>query len=354
MRTRRTLKSADFTSRTVKRKYTKVIAAGLTTICLLSGAAANAATKANADRQPLTQTLLNKIVITADGQQLLNPPEPQTSAACLSRHDTGSARAISNWIIGNELYKSYQDPTAACEGFYPYTVSEAHMFLQIGAAATISVALDIEKVDTTFVAGCPVPGDMIYLGDLTDIVFPAAGLYDVSIQLAQPVVVDGPFFLGFFFASSVSAAWELALVTDNALVSCVSYNIWDTAIGYVDLGASASVHQSIYVETDICFNAPADAGCFEFDGRVILHTGGTLSDSPACCARAGDANHDGETNISDLSHIISFLFGGGPAALCADEADANGDNTVNISDVTMLMSFLFSGGKEPVCGATGT
>lgn len=344
MRMRQTLKSAKLT----------VTVVNLMMVFLLSGVSATAATKANAERQPVTQTSINKIVITADGAQLFNPPELQTSVACLSRHDGGAILAIAGWIVGNELYKSYQDPTAVCDGAYPYTVTDAHMILQISAAATITIALDIEKVDTTFLPGCPVPGDMIFLGDLTAISFPGPGLYEVSLQLDQPVVVDGPFFVGFFFGSSISAAWELSLVTDTTRIPCVSYNIWDTTIGYVDLGDPVSVHQSIYVETNLCYSAPGDVGCFEFDGRVLLHTSGLLSNATACCATAGDANHDGKINISDITHLIAYLFAGGLTAFCLDEADANGDNKVNISDITRLISFLFNGDKDPVCGSTGT
>lgn len=357
MQTRRTLKSSSFMPNNVIWKHAikkrPAALAAVAMISFLSGVPAHAVTKANAAKQLLAQTQVNRIVITSDGRQLFNPPELQTSVACLSRHDKGTVWAVASWIVGNELYKSYQDPTAACGGFYPYTITDAHMFLQISASATIAVALDIEKIDTVFIPGCPVPGDMIHLGDLTTITFPAPGLYEVSLQLSQPVVVNGPFFLGFFFGSSVSAAWQLALITDNVRVPCVSYNIWDTTIGYVDLGDPESVHQAIYAEWDACYNAPADVGCFEFDGRIVLHTSGILADAAACCVTAGDANHDTKINIADILHIIAFLFTGGPASVCADEADANGDNKVNISDVTKLVSFLFHGSLAPVCGSTG-
>ncbi|MFQ5606522.1 MAG: dockerin type I repeat-containing protein, partial [Candidatus Zixiibacteriota bacterium] len=250
--------------------------------------------------------------------------------------------------------KSYQDPTKVCQGSYPYTITNAHMFLQIAAPATITVALDVEQVDTTFIPGCPVPGDMVFLGDLTDITFPEAGLYDVDILFDQPVVVDGPFFLGFFFATSINAAWDLALITDNARTACVSYNIWDTAVGYIDLGDVQSVHQAIYPDTDPCFNAAAGAGCFEFDGRIILHTSGSLSDPAQCCVVAGDANHDARVNISDITFIISYLFSGGAAPSCNDEADANSDGKVNIADITGIIEFLFAAGPAPACGTSGT
>ncbi len=72
----------------------------------------------------------------------------------------------------------------------------------------------------------------------------------------------------------------------------------------------------------------------------------------SCCEVAGDANSDGNVNISDVTFGISRIFAGGGAPSCQDQADANGDNTYNISDVTYNITRIFAGGAEPVCGLT--
>jgi len=56
---------------------------------------------------------------------------------------------------------------------------------------------------------------------------------------------------------------------------------------------------------------------------------------------AGDVNHDGKVNISDVTALINYLLGGGEA--CAICADVNGDEKVTISDVTALINVLLGG-----------
>lgn len=73
-----------------------------------------------------------------------------------------------------------------------------------------------------------------------------------------------------------------------------------------------------------------------------------------CCRIAGDANHDGKYNISDITFGIARIFAGGERPQCDDEINANGDNSFNIADVTYGIARIFAGGKAPVCGKTGT
>ena len=73
-----------------------------------------------------------------------------------------------------------------------------------------------------------------------------------------------------------------------------------------------------------------------------------------CCNLPGDFNDDGSVDISDLTAMVDFMFGGGPAAVCADEADVNGDNGIDISDLTYRVDFMFGGGPAPICGTTGS
>jgi Dockerin type I domain len=321
-------------------------------ICATSSVAAQ---KQNAKITRIADRPVTAISIAPDGSQTIGAASGlATAIQCVSRHDSGAVWAIGNWILGNELYKSYQDPVAACGGAYPYSIETVHFVLQIASAATITVALDIEEVDLNFLPGCPVPGNMLYLGALTDITFPSAGLYDVAIALDTPQVVDAPFFVGFFFATLTNPAWGLSLVTDSFQVPCVSYNIWDTTLGYIDLGDNLSVHQSIYPSSDPCFNAVENsASCFGFDGRVLLYTSGVISESTGCCLVAGDANHDGRKNIADITFMIDRIFSGGPPPVCSDEFDANSDNRINVTDITYMIAHIFQGQAGPICGTTG-
>jgi hypothetical protein len=56
----------------------------------------------------------------------------------------------------------------------------------------------------------------------------------------------------------------------------------------------------------------------------------------------GDANSDGEVDISDGIHVLNYLFIGGPSPRCPAIADANASGSVDISDGIAILSFLFS------------
>lgn len=75
----------------------------------------------------------------------------------------------------------------------------------------------------------------------------------------------------------------------------------------------------------------------------------------------GDANADGQIDISDPIAVLSSLFGAPALQLpCADSADANDSGTVNIADAITLLSFLFQGSPAqlpspfPDCGGDPT
>ena len=55
---------------------------------------------------------------------------------------------------------------------------------------------------------------------------------------------------------------------------------------------------------------------------------------------AGDANDDGEVNISDVSFLIDILLGGNASEEVRDRADVNGDGEVNISDINFIIDII--------------
>ena len=68
--------------------------------------------------------------------------------------------------------------------------------------------------------------------------------------------------------------------------------------------------------------------------------------------RRGDANADGDSNITDAVGILEHLFGSGEKPSCLGSADANDSGTIDIADPVFLLNFLFSGGPQPAepCG----
>ena len=159
-----------------------------------------------------------------------------TADTCLSSPVDTITHLISGWVIGNELYKNYIDPGASgCS--YPYTITAINMPMYFTSGASFPVSVDIESVDSLSIPGCNVPGEMIALSSDWDIDIPAeGGFYDIWIPLDSPITVSGPVFAGFFIGGLIDASTGVAVVVDSThLEQCVSFNIWDPEIGFIDL-----------------------------------------------------------------------------------------------------------------------
>jgi len=68
---------------------------------------------------------------------------------------------------------------------------------------------------------------------------------------------------------------------------------------------------------------------------------------PATC---GDANSDGNVDISDVVYLTAYIFSGGAAPDRLEYGNANCDSGIDISDVVYLISHIFSGGSAPCAG----
>jgi len=72
-----------------------------------------------------------------------------------------------------------------------------------------------------------------------------------------------------------------------------------------------------------------------------------------CCRDIYRGNVNGDAaeslNISDITYLVAYCFGGGPAPKCIEEGNVNGDGSeaLNISDITYLVSYCFGGGPLP-------
>ncbi len=61
----------------------------------------------------------------------------------------------------------------------------------------------------------------------------------------------------------------------------------------------------------------------------------------------GDANGDGEVNVSDAVYIINYVFVNGPTPDPLDAANANCDQEVNVSDAVWIINYVFVNGAAP-------
>lgn len=60
----------------------------------------------------------------------------------------------------------------------------------------------------------------------------------------------------------------------------------------------------------------------------------------------GDANDDGNVDISDAIKLLAYLFTGGDAPGCLDSGDTNDDGDLNITDSIFLLNYLFTGNLD--------
>ena len=101
---------------------------------------------------------------------------------------------------------------------------------------------------------------------------------------------------------------------------------------------------------DSCDNCPFvyNTAQTDFNGNGI----GDVCEN--CCLNLrGNANGDPADicDISDLTFLVDFLFGGGPAPDCVNEGDVNasgGTVPVDVSDQTYLIDYIFGGGPPPL------
>jgi hypothetical protein len=61
--------------------------------------------------------------------------------------------------------------------------------------------------------------------------------------------------------------------------------------------------------------------------------------------RRGDADGDGEIDLTDPIRVLDRLFLGGEPLSCPDAADANDDGELNLTDVIAVLDRLFLGGE---------
>ncbi len=64
----------------------------------------------------------------------------------------------------------------------------------------------------------------------------------------------------------------------------------------------------------------------------------------------GDSDGNFIVTISDAVHLITYIFGGGPAPISTAAGDADCNGIVTISDAVYLITYIFGGGPAPCAG----
>lgn len=83
----------------------------------------------------------------------------------------------------------------------------------------------------------------------------------------------------------------------------------------------------------------AEGGCGVWEPAEV--EGGRIVLEPSMIR--GDANTDGQINITDAIKVLSFLFNSVREPACLKAADADDDGALNITDPILLLGVLFGG-----------
>jgi len=185
----------------------------------------------------------------------LNRPMLITADTCYAKMHTELAWRIDGWVWGYELYEAYIDPEVSCQDPYPFTILAVNMPMVFDAATPLDVQVDIIEPNSTAYPGCHVPGDELAVSSEYNLSVPeGGGLFDIWIPLDTPIVVNGPFFAGFYIGNKIDTAVHAAVVTDDDPPdSCDCFNVWDSEIGWVDLNKN---------------------DYYNFPGRLVLYAAG--------------------------------------------------------------------------------
>jgi hypothetical protein len=85
------------------------------------------------------------------------------------------------------------------------------------------------------------------------------------------------------------------------------------------------------------------------DGFGLAHGFWQDFATDSCDCNPGDANGDGEINVSDVVYEVNYIFKGGPPpvpySICS--GDVNCDCTENIGDAVYKINYVFKGGPPP-------
>jgi len=180
-----------------------------------------------------------------------------------------------------------------------------------------------------------VTGDTITDGMSISLSYPFANLSDY--------LVPGPGATGIFYRtgknSSSSREGRLALPgyqLDNS--EKTDY----CALRYPDIGTAD--YQVVFFAFP--FEAIPQSGANPNNARTVM---GKIMDwfGISKSFTRGDANGDGDINITDVVFLVNYLFLDGPAPTPLEGGDADSSGEVDIADAIFLINYLFLDGPPP-------
>ncbi len=251
-----------------------------------------------------------------------------------------------------------------CWGVYPHTAGgliygsnmDGTLFILQENTVILSDTLRVEEVQA--IGGTQVRVDIHVTNSLPlrKIVIPIgyAGDYNMTLDSVSTVGTRTDYFEGKQYSGS-------DLINSRFAYSLTSSNFGSSP----DLDPGSGPVLSLYFQipegasgqTNPVSITPFNTIVPSFTNRCIGYLPDTISGSvevtQATCCTALRGNADGDandnTNVADLTRLVSYLFQGTAELLCPEEGNVDGDpgENITIADVTHLVNYLFKGGSAP-------
>jgi len=186
------------------------------------------------------------------------------------------------------------------------------------------------------------------------------GLWDVSVMYNDylfPATLDNGFNIYEEIAMITSIDPDSAFRGDSLMVAISgiytnlgqdSTTVWFQQGSSTLYAYSTSVFSLTYLESWFDLPLSVSTGSWDVwvsDWQTMQDVG--LSNGFTILYICGDANGDGEFNITDAVWVLNFIFleGFSPIPLWSGETNCDGD--INISDVVWMINYIFLGGHAP-------
>jgi hypothetical protein len=152
-------------------------------------------------------------------------------------------------------------------------------------------------------------------------------------------VLPAPEILGIEPAEGPSSGGTAVVIRGRGFHGAATATLGGAPLVAIEVPSPEEIHAS----TPPGGSGAADLEVMTAGGQALLAGAFTYIDSYA----RGDANGDGNRDVSDAVAILAFLFQGGEAPPCLPVADSNEDAEVDIADAVFLLLYLFAGGAAP-------
>ena len=203
--------------------------------------------------------------------------------------------------------------------------------------------------------------------DIHQLAFPVgegivAGPNQVGVYTFEAEVEDGSLSIGIlpcFDCPGVTDSNPILEALEVLSIAGPPPEICDNGLDDDGDGAADCLDSECPACPEICDNGADDDG----DGAADCDDD-DCADAESCQPQGnpftrGDANIDGNVDISDPTNVLRYLFLGGSELRCADAADGNDDGEVSLTDAIYVLNHLFLGTAAPPapypgCGMDGT